>query len=71
MEQDVTWLCNFDPGQPPEDWKYISGGRITGEPQVPPGSEVTLEELKVMSLKGLYDVTVQHPAEIDLRRTAN
>ncbi len=29
--------------------------RIIGEPQVPPGSDVTIEQLKAMGLVGVYE----------------
>lgn len=61
----MKWICNWeDPKREgwlpsdPEDaelFRHALDGKIIGEPQVPPGSPLTVAELKAMHLVGVYD----------------
>lgn len=64
----LRWIANtYDPELPktkPQPWLE---GKIIGEPQPTPGSDLTTEQLKAMGLVGVYVAEQAHgdtpPAE--------
>ncbi len=55
-ERGLAWfLRNTDPRVIAQN-KALLHNRFIGEPQVPDGSDVTIEELKAMGLVGVYEL---------------